>query len=1130
MLRKLHHEVREERGPISLNRIKMDTGIATSTVSNWLDEAREVAPTTPASQAKYRALISHLEERLGRPCFRPEQWERAIADAVAESRSNPGGRPSKERRSTRPAPFRCAHNAPAYRAQELVGRQKELGELAERARTGPGYSALIAPPWAGKTALLAAFVTAHVPHDVDVVSYFVRHPSGADTAQKFLDTMVAQLCEVVGGKRPRVNDEAALFALYGKAARKSLSNGRSLLLVVDGLDEDAGAGLGRQSIASLLPKVLPSNMRVLVSRRWHPPVPADAGDDHPLREADVIPGFRPSPIARRLQEVALEDLTKLLTQPVGREVVGFLALARGGLGYGDLVELLKHGGHAPATEPFDLKCMLRNVAGRTLTSEDLKPNSLVLAHEELYRTAVEELGEHRLASLTRRLHDWADHYRADEWPPNTPLYLLNGYQELLRDSGDTPRFLTFALDHRRHLRLANLYRADLALASLDEVARLKPTPEVLAQVAASRYFLECEDRTAPRAVLEALALVGDTARARALALTSADPASKAKRLMAVSRVLLDRDEKKAREFACEAAGWAERARYQNALTAPAEELDADKVVPEAAALLAAAGKPDDAVRLLNMINVCHPSHFSAAAEAASRLRGSHPDHAAEILDDVTGQADYLAFMAEEQHAIAVEMWTAVALADPARTEALHRRMKEFALTLDVETDGPAAVDCAALAASALAEALPDDARNLADAAHDRMRVLLTGPADDRLGETLSRVVRSLLEADSSPRRARRLLDEAPAEITTRARTVLDGQPDEATLVDRLLAEMKRHADRGAGPEARDCLARLVESSRNQSGEQAITWLPFLTEALVRDGDQGAAEARALAAGEPDAVVRIRILTSAAIAHADVGRLDEASRCAEEAESVARGIAVGNEETVRVRGLVAQAFAHAGLTERAAGWAQPDADRKSSGWERHYRRRVGLAVEVGLAQGAIIPGVERPGLLSGYGADIAGALLRLAAGTPVDGALLTAEDEARTRGAMEPVLVTGLGLLHAARGDVKNARRVVDYLTDPVQRATAMTAVAAQVLGAPAHLDLATVTDDEWAISVLRVLAGHALSVTTTDHTAAKDLIRSVLGTAGWYRALPVLAGRVPDALQAVVDVLDHHREINGAAG
>ncbi|MGI5340853.1 hypothetical protein ACQEVS_27360 [Streptomyces sp. CA-181903] len=888
MLRKLYHDAQAERGPISLNRIKADTGLATSTVNNWLDEAKKGAPKTRRSQENYRTLISYLEEKLGRPCFRPEQWELAIAAAVAESRSNRGGRPVRRPRPAGPAPFRRPHNARARLVPELIGREQEVEELAERSRCGPGYSALVAPPWAGKTALLAAFVTGHVPDDVDVVSYFIRHPSRASTAQAFLDTMATQLGDLVGGRRTRVEDEAALFALYEKAAQTSLSHGRSLFLVVDGLDEDAGAGLGRQSIASLLPKALPPGMRVLVSGRWYPPVPADVDEDHPLRTADIIPGFRPSPVAQRLREEALQDLTVLLAQPVGKEVVGFLALAHGGLGYGDLAELLERGGHAPVPEPFDLEYMLRNVAGRGLAPEDLDPGSYVLAHDELVSTAVHQLGSRTLASLEQRLHDWADSYRTEGWPPNTPLYLLNSYQERLRSTDDIPRFLTFALDHRRQLRLADLYRADLALASLDEVARLRPTPEVLAQVAASRYFLEREDRTAPRAVVRALALAGDMARARSLALTPKDPASKAVRLMVVVRELLGRDEAMAAELAREAARLAERARYQDALRAPAEELDVEGVIPEAAALLADVGQPDEAIQLLDTIDVSLPGHFAAAAEAASRLLGSHPEFAAELLDEVTDEADHLAFAGEEQQAVAVEMWIAVALADPARAEPLHRRVTELALALDVETVGPVAVDCAALAASALAQAGSDEAQGLADAAHDGMRTLLTGPADDRAGETLPRVVRSLLDVDGSPDRARRLLDEAPEEVTTRARIVLDGQPDEANEMDRLLAEIRHHADRGAGPEARDCLARIFKWSREGSGETAIDWLPSLAEALVRDGDQGSAEVHALAAGEPDSAVRVRILTHAALAHADVGRLDEALRCAEAAESVAGG--------------------------------------------------------------------------------------------------------------------------------------------------------------------------------------------------------------------------------------------------
>ncbi|WP_171168590.1 hypothetical protein [Streptomyces sp. I05A-00742] len=1125
MLKGLYRRVRAVHRFVTYRMLAGKAGVSLQTVGAWMNG--DQAPDGERVLA-FLKIVRYLESLSSEPRLPPGVWERAVKRAQDEADRRQGTRQPQSEAAT-PALSRIVHSAPAYLARNLSDRRRELDELAERSRTGPGYSALIAPPWAGKTALLAAFVTAHVPKDVDVVSYFVRHPSRADTAQDFLDTMVAQLGEMIGGKRPRVADKAVLFALYEKAAQRSLSHGRSVLLVVDGLDEDAGAGLGRQSIASLLPKVLPPGLRVLVSRRWHPPVPADVDDDHPLREADVIPNFRPSPAAQRLREAALQDLTALLTQPVGKEVVGFLVLARGGLGYGDLAELLECGGHVPAPDPFDLKRMLRNVAGRGLTNEDLDPDTYVLAHEELYSTAVRELGNRRLDSLTQRLHDWADSYRMKEWPPDTPLYLLNGYQELLRTTGDIPRYLTFALDHRRQLRLANLYRADLALASLDEVARLKPTPEVLAQVAASRYFLEREDRAAPRAVLHALALVGDTARARSLALTPKDPASKAVRLMAVAQESLGRDEKAAAELACEAASWAGRARYQNALRAPAEELDAEGIVSRAGALLAAVGRPDEAVRLLDTVDVCHPSHFPAAAEAASRLLGSHPDRAAELLDELTDEADYLAFAAEEQQGVAVEMWIAVATADPARAELLHRRMTEFALTASVEAVGPTAVDCAALAASALAGVRPEDARALADVAHDRMRALLAGPVDDRTGETLPRVVRSLLDVDGSPDRARRLLDEAPAEITTRARIVLGGHPDEANETDRLLAEIRHHADRGAGPEARDCLARLFKSSRREGGEQAITWLAFLSEALVLDGEQGAAEVHALAAGEPDSAVRVRILTSAALAHADVGRLDEASRCAEEAESVARGIGVVNEEAVRVRGLVAQAFAHAGSAERAQQWAASDTSRRTSGWERGYRRRVALAVEVGLAPEAIVSGVGRPRLLGAYGAHIAGALLHVAAGTSVDAELLTAEDEARARGGTEPVLVTGLALLHAARGDVESSRRVVDYLTDPVQRATAMTAVAAHLLGVPAHLDVAATADDEWAVSVLRVLAQYLLPVTGGDQATAKDIVRDVLGTGGWYQVLPVLSRRAPDAVHPVLDVLDHHRQVRQTA-
>ncbi|GGS32103.1 hypothetical protein AB0E75_27970 [Streptomyces griseoviridis] len=57
------------------------------------------------------------------------------------------------------------------------------------------------------------------------------------------------------------------------------------MLVVDGLDEDRGvtAGPDAHSIATLLPRVPPYGMRVIVAGRPYPPVPGDVHADQPLR-------------------------------------------------------------------------------------------------------------------------------------------------------------------------------------------------------------------------------------------------------------------------------------------------------------------------------------------------------------------------------------------------------------------------------------------------------------------------------------------------------------------------------------------------------------------------------------------------------------------------------------------------------------------------------------------------------------------------------------------------------------------------------------------------------------------------------------------------------------------------------
>jgi hypothetical protein len=74
-----------------------------------------------------------------------------------------------------------------------------------------------------------------------------------------------------------------LLALLKTVAQRSQQAHRRLLVVVDGLDEDTSTKAGRPSIASLLRRRPPPEVRVLVASRPHPAVPDDVPGDHPLR-------------------------------------------------------------------------------------------------------------------------------------------------------------------------------------------------------------------------------------------------------------------------------------------------------------------------------------------------------------------------------------------------------------------------------------------------------------------------------------------------------------------------------------------------------------------------------------------------------------------------------------------------------------------------------------------------------------------------------------------------------------------------------------------------------------------------------------------------------------------------------
>lgn len=412
-----------------------------------------------------------------------------------------------------------------FAPRDLLGRRTELAELAEFcASPGPGgYLWWRADAWAGKTALLAWFVL-HPPDGVRVVSFFVtaRYP-GQDTWEAFTEVVIEQLAGLLGKPVPSSGNAALrvphLRSLLDEAADVCRARGWSLVLVVDGLDEDREAA--QHSIAALLPSQPPSGLRIVVSSRPHPPVPSDVPTRHPLRDQGIVRELSASPDAQQVQYEAEAEMDRLLRGTgIGRDVVGFVVAAGGGLASLDLATLTKR------TES-EMKEFFRAVSGRTFScvrslgwaEPEEAPAVYLLGHAELQRAAAGRLGADEVARYRDEIHAWARRYQDGHWPADTPEYLLRGYFSMLKSTSDIPRIVTCALDLVRHARMAELVGSDSpALAEIEsarDAVHAQPGPDLrsMALLTVHRDLLRHRGRQIPVSLPAAWAAAGFPVRA-----------------------------------------------------------------------------------------------------------------------------------------------------------------------------------------------------------------------------------------------------------------------------------------------------------------------------------------------------------------------------------------------------------------------------------------------------------------------------------------------------------------------------------------------------------------------------------------------------------------------------------------
>jgi hypothetical protein len=449
-------------------------------------------------------------------------------------------------------PARRERAEPAYRATlrqlraragVLQGRDRELeaigafaaGQPSALAPPGSQHAWLVGGPWAGKTALLAEAVHA-LPPEIDCVAYFLTRPTGDADRERFVAAVVPQLAWLLGTDPPSAPDEHVFRQLWEQAGQRAADEGRQLLLVVDGLDEDLRPG--GHSVAGWLPGRLPGlPARVLVASRLYPRLPDDVDPAHPLAALtpDQLYTLPDNPHAARVRELADQEITQLLRRAsdnLALDVLGLLTAAGGGpLTAADLAALT-------GSQLWKVRGVLDGETARTL--QQVGPADApryAFAHETLLaRCQQQGVGD---PGHSGRIEEWAATWRDRGWPSahdgeqGTPLYLFDRYPQKLYD--DSPQLAALAGDVGWVTAAIRTLGVDAVLAELKTAGAAAPgEPQLAAMQAVVRgqahYLRGGEAADDPGFVPRQLCLqateLGETllaAECRAQQLASDDP-------------------------------------------------------------------------------------------------------------------------------------------------------------------------------------------------------------------------------------------------------------------------------------------------------------------------------------------------------------------------------------------------------------------------------------------------------------------------------------------------------------------------------------------------------------------------------------------------------------------------------
>lgn len=451
----------------------------------------------------------------------------------------------------------------------LEGRDSEIAEMAQFVRDDGQFWWWRAEPWTGKTALMATLALATLP-GIKAVSFFVLgREDTANTRARFYAHVMPQLALLAGNPTLRISSDAAQARdqfndLLWRAAEACSREGDRLLLLVDGLDEDAfllGPNSPQGSIAGALPSRLPARVTVLVASRTNPQLPDDVPAHHPLRDRGCWHDLAASPAARAARQAAEADLRDLVTTPLGMGIASTIAAARAPLTSADLSDVI-------GVDYLAVLGLMDSRPARALVPVQSAmgvgyPPAYRLGHAKLDESLVAVLDPraparadadpHRweaarasaLAPWRERIYTWGQGWAALGWPAETPGYLLgDAYLALLDQDGRADQLIDVLTDIHRANRLYQDHQADFAAPRQIRAAATQFTdqrdPDLgrLGRLMVTYERLAARNDRTPLPLLELLVFTDRTARAAGIARGISDPEPRVRALLAVANSCL----------------------------------------------------------------------------------------------------------------------------------------------------------------------------------------------------------------------------------------------------------------------------------------------------------------------------------------------------------------------------------------------------------------------------------------------------------------------------------------------------------------------------------------------------------------------------------------------------------------